>query len=290
MSALLGVVALVMLVGAVALGWFVSKGGRPRTGLLCLLLGVVTVATLFLLQVAQILYRPSAVVMAALGAGLIAMVVLFISIGKDVDWKAVRVAALVGVVLVVMGTFLFGAIAMPTGDLFVPLLEARARQMAEDQGFDVLLAPEETMFTEYLPVTEVGSGEGVQIQYERFTLTERVADVDPGEGGLREVLAPGAEPLGPGSVRVEPDADYDAVSVNGELGLIATYKDRSTAEKSSFGIEDIRVLAFVRDGVLVTVYSQGRMEYQPKDDIYTPVDALVADELVRVAETLEPVQ
>lgn len=290
MSAIFGVVALAILAGAAALGWFVAKGGRSRTGLLCVLLGVVIAATLFVLQIVQIQYRPEALWLVALAIGLIGAVTLFILIGKDVGWKGARVGALAGMVVVVMAAFLFSAIAMPPGGFFVPLFEDRAQQMAEAQGFDVLLAPDEQMFTEYLPVTEVGSGDGVQIQYERFTLVERVAERPATEGGLREALAPGTELLGPGSVRVEADAKYEAVSIDGQLALIAEYKDRTTAEKSSFGIEDVRVLAFAPDGVLVIIYSHGWMEYQPKDDIYTPVDALSADELVKIAESLKPAE
>ncbi|MHB1137168.1 MAG: hypothetical protein ACYC1X_10315, partial [Coriobacteriia bacterium] len=252
MSAIFGVVALAILAGAVVLGWFVAKGGSPRTALWCVLLGVVTAATLFVAQIVQIYYQPPAVWLIALAVGLIAMVALFIRIGADVGWKGARIVALVGMVLVVLAALLFSAIALPTGNLFIPLFELRAQQMAEAQGFEVLLAPDEQMFTEYLPVTEITSVDGgVQIQYERFTLVERAVEGGLGEEELHAVLAPGTEPLGPGSVRVEQDARYETTFVQGGLALIANYADRSTAEKGSLGIEEIRVLAFARDGVLV---------------------------------------
>lgn len=173
MAALFAVVALVILAGAAALGWLVAKGGRPRTGLLCVLLGLIIAATLFVAQIVQIQYRPTVPSLVALGAGLIAMMALFIAIGRDVGWKGARLAALAGMMAVVVVAFVFIAMAMPSGDLFVPLFESRAQQMAEEQGFEVLLARDEAMFTEYLPVTEMGPGDGVQIQYERFTLVER---------------------------------------------------------------------------------------------------------------------
>lgn len=113
-------------------------------------------------------------------------------------------------------------------------------------------------------------------------------DGAPSLDDLRTALAPGTEVLGPGSVRVEQDARYETTIVQGRPALTVEYKDRSTAEKTSFGIEDVRVLAFARDGVLVIVYSHGWMEYEPEGDIYTPVDALATDELVRIAESLEP--
>jgi len=289
MAAIFAVVALVILAGAVALGWSVARAGGPRTWLWCLL-GIVIAASLFVAQIVQIQYRPTAVWLIALGAGLIAALVLFVRIGADVSWRGGRVAALVGMVLVVIVAFVFVAMAMPAGDLFVPLFEDRAQQMAEAQGFDVLLAHDETMFTEYLPVDEVGSGDGVQIMYERFTLVERAADGAYGEEELHAVLAPGTEPLGPGSVRVEQDARYETTYVGEELALVVTYADRSTAEKGSLGIEDVRALAFARDDVLVIVYSHGWMEYEPADESYTPVDALSADELVRIAESLKPAE
>ena len=288
MSAIFAVVALVILAGAVALGWFVAKAGGPRTWLWCLLLGVVIAGSLFVAQIVQIQYRPTAVWLIALAAGLIAAVVLFILIGKDVGWKGGRITALVGMVLVVIAAFVFSAMAMPAGDLFVPLFEDRAQQMAEEQGFDLLLAPDEAMFTEYLPVEEVGSGDGVQIQYERFTLAERAVDVPVDSIKLREFLGESVEPLGEGAPAIPGDAVYMEVAINGAPGLVAEYEDRSTAEKGSLGIEDVRVLAFARDGVLVTIYSHGWMEYEPSDDSYTPVDALSADELVKIAESLEP--
>lgn len=288
MVALFAVVALVILAGAAALGWLVAKGGRPRTGLLCVLLGLATAVTLFVAQIVQIQYRPTVPSLVALGAGLIAMMALFIAIGRDVGWKGARLAALAGMMAVVVVAFVFIAMAMPSGDLFVPLFESRAQQMAAEQGFGVLLARDEAMFTEYLPVTEMGPGDGVQIQYERFTLVERAVDGAPSLDDLRTALAPGTEVLGPGSVRVEQDARYETTIVQGRPALTVEYKDRSTAEKTSFGIEDVRVLAFARDGVLVIVYSHGWMEYEPEGDIYTPVDALATDELVMIAESLEP--
>lgn len=291
MSAIFAVVALAILAGAAALGWFVVKAGGSRTWLWCLLLGVVIAATLFVAQIVQIQYAPTAVWSIALAAGLIAAVALFVRIGADVGWRGGRVTALAGMVFVVIVAFVFVAMAMPTGDLFVPLFEDRAQQMAEAQGFEVLLAPDEQLFTEYLPVTEITSADGgVQIQYERFTLVQRAVDGAPGEEELQAVLAPGTEPLGPGSVRVEQDARYETAFVDGELALIATYKDRSSAEKGSLGIEDVRVLAFARDGVLVIVFSHGWMEFEPADGSYTPVDALSADELVRIAESLRPLE
>lgn len=290
MSAIFAVVALAILAGAVALGRFVAKAGGPRTWLWCLLLGAVVAATLFVAQIVQILYRPTAPWLIALAAGLIAAVALFIRIGADVSWRGARVAALAGMVLVVIVALGFTAVAMPAGDLFVPLFEARAQQMAEAQGFQVLLAPDERLFTEYLPVTEAESADGgVQIEYERFTLLERAVDGSFGEEELHAVLAPGTEPLGPGSVRVEQDARYESAAVDGERALIATYADRTTAEKGLLGIEEVRVLASVREGVLVIVYSHGWMDYQP-DETYTPVDALSSDELVRIAASLEPVE
>lgn len=291
MSAIFGVVALAILAGAVVLGWFVAKGGSPRTALWCVLLGVATAATLFVAQIVQIYSRPPAVWLIALAVGLIAMVALFIRIGADTSWKGARIVALVGMVLVVIVAFVFSAMAMPTGNLFVPLFELRAQQMAEAQGFEVLLAPDEQMFTEYLPVTEITSADGgVQIQYERFTLVERAVEGGLGEEELHAVLAPGTEPLGPGSARVEQDARYETTFVQGGLALIANYADRSTAEKGSLGIEEIRVLAFARDGVLVLIYSHGWMDYEPEGESYTPVDALSADELVRIAESLAPLE
>lgn len=288
MEAIFGVVALLILAGAAALGWFVARGGRRWTGLSCILLGVSTAVTLTIVQIVQIHYRPPAMWLIALAAGAAAMMVLFVRIGADVGWARSRVIALVGMVLVVMLAYLFTAIAMPPGDLFVPLFETRAQQMAEEQGFQVLLAPDDRMFTEYMPITEVEPpGEGVIIEYERFTLAEREAEGALDEEALRTILAPGAEPLGPGSVRIESDASYRSITVDGAPALIVESKDRTSAEKGLLGVEDIRMLAFSRDGVLVTVYSHGWMKYEP-DGTYTPVDALSADELVRVAASLRP--
>lgn len=131
MSATFGVGALVILAGAVALGWFVTKGGRPRTRLWCILLGVATVITFGVLQVVQIYYRPPAVWLIGLAAAVLAAAALFIRIGKDVSWRGPRVVALVGMVLVVAAAFAFTSIAMPSGGL---LHSALRYQGAADGG------------------------------------------------------------------------------------------------------------------------------------------------------------
>lgn len=289
MPAFVGVFAALALVGVYLLARYVAAGGGPRTGPWCGLLVLVVVVLSATALIVSIYYRMPTVWVVTLVTAAAAAVALLVRIGMDVRWQPSRAVATVAMLLVADAMLVFAMIALPPGQTLVPLFETSAQQMAEADGFGVLLAPGEQMFTEYKPITKIDeSGGGVQIQYERFTLLERAAKGPLDHAALRKALAAGVDPLTAGGARITDDATYAELEVDGRPALGVEYGDRNAVEKQGIGDESVRVLAFERDGVEVRIYSHGWMQYEPSNDTYTQVDALSLDELLRIAVSLEP--
>ena len=288
MPVAIGFIALIALGGTYLLARHVAADGGPRTGLWAGLLVVIVVAVSFAAQIVSIYYRPPIGWLIALALAAVGAVALFIRIGRDVQWRGSRVAAVVGMLVVADITLVLAMIALPFGSMLVPLFEASAQQMAEADGFDILLAPDETMFTEYKPITKLDAdaGGGVQVQYEHFTLLERKADGPLDHTALGRVLASGVDPLVTGGPRITDDAAYTETTVDGRPALGVEYADRNAVEKQGMAHESVRVLAFERDGVEVRIFSHGWQRFDPDTGAYTQVDALSFDELLRIAASL----
>lgn len=287
-----GIMVLVALAGIVLLVRFIAAGDR-RLMLWTALLALVTAIAAFLGQLASIYYKMPWGWVVVLGAALLVMTSLVWLVGTSVEWKARRVAAIVGLMLLSLVTLTFVMIAVPFGALLTPLFDARAQQMAEASGFDILLPADLDMNTdEGLPVGATNDGEGVSLGYKRFILTERRADGAVGYAELEELMAPGERPvgdIGPGS-RIPEGAEYTELQVEGSPALGVSYR-AATEEKIDdlLGTDSVSILAFERDGVLVVLYSQGYMEYQP-DETYTKREALSFDELTEIGESLQPLE
>lgn len=284
-------IALVALVGLVLLVRFISKGDG-RIALWAVFLALATIIASLLVQIASIYYRIPVGWLVVVAVSVLVVGTLFWLVGRSVGWHAPRVVAVVALVLLSLVTLTFVMIAIPFGGVFLPLFEIRAQQIAEVNGFDVALPADAEMNIDAgMPVSATADDKGVAVSYKRFNLVERKADGELGYAELEQLMAPGEYPvgdIGPGSA-IPEDAEYTELEVDGQPALGVSYR-AVTEEKADelTGTDGINVLVLDRDGVVVTLYSQGYMEYQP-DGSYTPRAPLSFEELAGIAESLAPV-
>jgi len=287
-----GAIALAAFVGLVLLIRYIGKGGVPGTALWAALLVVVTIIASLTAQITSIYYKtPFGWALVVVAAVLVAAA-LFWLVGRSVSWKGSRVLALIGVVVLSLVTFTFVMIAAPTGSFFTPLFEARAQQIADANGFGVLLPSDRALNTDAgMPVDDTDNGLGVTVGYKGFNLAERKAEGTLSYSDLEKLVATGERPIGdigPGS-EIPDDAEYRELEVDGRPALGVSYR-AVTEEKMDdlLGTDPVNILVFERDGVAVVLFSQGYMEYQG-DETYTPRPPLAFEELVEIAESLRPV-
>ena len=192
----------------------------------------------------------------------------------------VFVAAAVATLLVGM----FSPLGTPTG-----LIEVRAAQIAEANGFTALLS-DEPMITEWMPVDTAPGGDGLRVEYQGFVLQERLAEEPLGEAELRALVAPGQKPLG--FVEVSRDASVTVVDVNGRPAAGATfYWAPPEAAVKGLTIENrASVLVLEIDGVDVRLESTSGTVYTGANEQYEYRQALSLDELAAVAASLTPVE
>lgn len=287
-----GMFGLFMIVAVIALSLLLARGARPRAALWLALLAASVAIAAFLSQFAFIYHRMPVgwIVVLALSAAVV--ISLFVLVGRSLSWKAGRMIGVAGMLFVTLVLSAFVAMFMPGGERLEPIFKTSAAQIAEDHGFTLLVPPDEEFIADYNPVTEL-KGEGVSLQYERFTLQERAADGPLGEEALRSLLAAGTLPIGEGSPPITDSAIYEVFEVAGSPAVGVEYEDLMTAEKKNLGVEMVRVLVFERDGAEVRIFSHGHMRYDGQEngqDRYTPVDAMPFEEMLRIAGSLEPVE
>ena len=200
-----------------------------------------------------------------------------------------------GVVGFLVATLVLSTLALmflPMGGLLRPVFETAAGQIADENGFVLLLPPGEEFITEYNPVGEI-EGEGVSLEYRGFTIQERSAEGALDSDALRSILAEGTSPIGEGGPPITSSASYETFEVSGSPALGVEYDDSMAAEKQNLGVEKVRALVFERDGVEVRIYSHGWMEYEGGTGVeerYTPVDAMSFDDMLAIAGSLEPLE
>lgn len=288
----IGFIGLAALAGTVLLVRYIAAGDS-RLMLWTVLLALATALASLLGQLASIYYKLPWGWVVVIAAALLVVTSLVWLVGTSGGWKTRRIVAIVALMLLSTITLMFVMIAVPSGALMMPLFDARAQQIAEANGFDILLPADLDMDTDAgLPVGVTSDGEGVSLGYKRFILVERKADGAIGYAELEALVAPGERPagdVGPGSL-IARDAEYTELEVEGRPAIGVSYQ-AATEEKADdlLGTDSVNILVFERDGVLVVLYSQGYMEYQP-DETYTRREALSFDELTGVGESLEPLE
>lgn len=275
----LAVAALVALVYAVGRG---TGEDRARITWLTGAFAVLSLLAVVTLNLASVFYRIPPAVIAAGVAVMAGLVVLFIVIGRSVAWRPTKVLALVGVMFASFITFAAFAMTGAGGDQWIqPLYRTRVAQMAEEMGFVPVLPADEPLITDYLPITEVSDpSPGIKMEFQKFYMEERPAEGTGEAEELAETLAPGARPM-EGCDVPSKFATWWEHTVRGEPALAVTYADTKGAGKST-------VLVFVLDGVDVRMASSGYERLTDGDWVLYP--ALTPEELVEIAETLEPVE
>lgn len=290
MPIIAGAIVVAALVGIVLIIRYVSAGGDSRTALWCVLLGLAAMVSSILGQIASIYYTMPIGWIVIVAAAVLVTLALFVLVGKSVAWQLPRVFGTAGFVVLSLAVLTVALIAAPSGRALTPFFEARAQQIAEANDFDVLMPAGAELDTDYgLPVGEADEG-GVSLGYKRFIIVERKAAGSPGYPELRDEVAAGTKPIGdvgPGSA-IPGDAEYTELEV-GDSPAVGVSYTAVTEEKldNALGTDPIHILVFERDGVEVVVFSQGYMEYRP-DETYTPRPPLSFDELIELAESLEP--
>ncbi len=284
--AIIVAVALIALVALILLVVFLAKRGGPRTVLWAVLLVVAMPVSLAVLSLALLYYQAPLWAWAALGACAIGVIVLFVLLGRSVKWKALPVTAAVALVPLgaIMGTIVLMIVpAAPTA-----LLEVRAQQIAEANGFTALLPADQEMQADYQPVNALPAPDaGLSIEYERFLLQERQAEGPLTAEDLQALVAPGQTPIRDRQP-IPEDVTSTEETVQGNSAIWASYIDVPPEAMGKPGEEEATtLLAFGLDGVEVILRSTTWYDCAPGGEC-TEMPPLTADELVAIADTLAP--
>ncbi|MRS11909.1 MAG: hypothetical protein EG823_02405 [Actinobacteria bacterium] len=293
-------IAVGALAGLIALGVFIAKGGGRLTWLwLALLASAVIVAMQFWSIAGIYFHMPFGWILALVSAVLV-VVALFVLVGKSLAWHRLRVVATVGLVFLTFVLSTVALIALPVGELYEPIFEARGGQIAKDAGFDALYPEGYQLKLDYLPIDAIridGSVEGLIAQYEGFNVQERKAADDVSIAYFKGLLASGEDPLGYGGA-IPADVTTEELSVEGEPAFGIEYvlgaSGKPGSESDPSGKQSTtRLLGFSTGGVEVLIFSEGRMEYRGgtrENERHEWVEPMSFDELVAVAESLRPLE
>jgi hypothetical protein len=283
----IGGIALAALAGAVALSWFIARGtagGARRGALLCAAFMVAVLVTVALAAYVSVYYVKPVGWVVAVAASAAVAIALFVSLGRRVRWGAPRVLALVGLGL--LSTVLLGMLAMALTGLVDPPLPytTRARQIAQANGFAVLMPRGEELQTDSLPVDSLPPPDaGVSLAYEDFMLEERKvgsgAATGPLEERLRAAITEKATEvtMTETTVRGAPAvaAEYLIAPPEGAKGgAFAPRFQRETKLIFELGDVEVRLRSF-------------STERESEGD-FVPVPGLTTTELAAVAEALRP--
>lgn len=283
----IGAIALVALAGAVALVRFIAKGtmgGATRGVVLAVAFVLAVLVTDALASYTSVYYvKPLGWVLAVAACGAV-VIALFVTLGRGLRWEPLRVLALVGLGLVSM--VLFGALAMGLSGLVKPPLPytTRARQIAEANGFGVLMPPGEQLQTDSLPIDPLPAPDaGVSLVYERFTLEERKVGTGSAKGPLEERLR----------AALTEKATETTVTTATVLGVPAVYAEYRIAppEGAQGGayapkFQRETKLIFELGGVEVRLRSFS-FERESGGE-FVPFPSLTTSELAAIAKTLKP--
>lgn len=282
----IGGITLVALAGAVALARFIAKSSTWGAGRGALLAAAYVLAVLVTAAVGSytsIYYVKPVGLILAVAASAAVLIALFVTLGRGLRWEPLRVVALVGLAFVSM--VFFGISVMGLSGLVEPPFPytTRARQIAEANGFSVLMPRDQELQTDSLPIDPLPAPDkGVWLAYETFELEERKAGVGsakgPLEARLREAITDTAT-----------EVSVKTATVGGTPAVVAEYRipPPEGVSGSEFAPKFQREtkLIFERDGVEVRLRSSaGERE---RDGEFVPFPSLTTAELVAIAETLE---
>lgn len=282
-----GVIALVALAGAAALVRFVAKGmtGDSTRGMVLAAVFVLAVlVTDALASYLSVYYvKPLGWVLAVAACAAV-VIALFVTLGRGLRWEPLRVLALVGLGLVSM--VLFGTLALALSGVVQPPLPytTRARQIAEANGFGVLMPPGEQLQTDSLPIDPLPPPDaGVSLVYEHFTLEERKAGSGSAKGALedrlRAALTEGAT-----------EAKVTTTTVLGAPAVFAEYRiaPREGAQGAAYAPKFQREtkLIFELGGVEVRLRSFSFERLIGGE--FVPFPSLTTSDLAAIARTLKP--
>jgi len=289
-------VAAAMIFLVFVVGRYSTSGDRSASWLAAGL-SVAAMVALGVANLASVNYTMPVGWIAALIGAAAAVVGLFWMTGRRVGWKRPAVLILVGLLLASVALFVVLAIAGLGGSAIQPLLRARAQQIATAQGFTALLPPDKEMdTTSGRPVDPLGPGPGgpprtgLWMAYESFRLEERKAEGALDEAALRGLVTSGAEPVD--GVTIPADASVSLLEVKGAPAIgvrLETSPIGAGFEKSGVPDVPVTVLITTMGGTEVRLSSWGGEAWDSERGA-TRFDALSLDELVAIAESLEPVR
>lgn len=282
-----GLVAVAALCALVLLVRFLGKRGTPRTVTWTLTFIAAAVLALVFLNVTSIFYTPPLLWTTLTSGAVLAAIVSFVFAGRTLGRNGSLLLGLAGVLVLSLFLATVLLMALPTGRFMTPLFETRAQQIGEAHGFEAILAPDETLVTDYGPVSGLEGDDGFSIEYQRFQMQEREAEGTLSEAELERIVAAGEDPLG-WDRGIPEDATYEWFEVAGRPALGVEYNASGPLPKDQ---SVFRLLVFEKDGVDVRMVTEGRNEYKGERDgeeIYEYGPPLTFEELVRIAETLRP--
>lgn len=292
-------IALVALTGIALLMWFINRGTGRLTGVWTAMLVLAVGIAVFVWNISGIYYQMPPGWIVALVSAVLVVIALVVMVGKSVAWKGSKVVAALGLVVFTFAIMVLALIFFPLGKFFVPVLEVRGQQIAEEAGFTALYAEGHDLKLDYLPIEAIGGkpAKALFVRYEGFELREQVSGDALAMADLKEILGTGEDPFDFGAP-IHSDATYEEFEIGGRPALGVEYAVDPTGAPGKPGGDAgkqgmIRILAFERDGVLVLLRSEGAMEYQGgfgESERYDYVEAMEFDELAAVAESLAPAQ
>ncbi|MDP1809238.1 MAG: hypothetical protein Q8L35_06860 [Actinomycetota bacterium] len=282
--------------GAAALIKLIGKNsvrGRARTTWLCAAFALAAIVAIGMWAYASIYYVKPVGWIVALAAAGITVATLFALIGMDVRWRPNRLLALVG--LFIAAGIAFSAFSMMMSGIIGLNVEGifpyttRARQIAEAKGFTALMPKRQKLQTDSLPIDALPApDQGVSFVYEGFNLQERKAKKSMTEADLKKLVAPGASPTQ--EVKVTSDAKVTSHTVQGKPAVaVEDQVIRSGGPGATPKKDTYTVLVLELDGVDVRL-SASSGEKLSSDGTWVPFRALTVEQLVKIAETLAPVE
>jgi len=283
----IGGIALTALAVAVALAWFISRGtsgGTRRGAVLALAFVVAVLVTEALASYMSVYYVKPLGWVLAVAAGASVVIALFAALGVGVRWQVPRVVALVGLGLV--STVLFGMLAMALSGVVRPPLPytTRARQIAEANGFGVLMPPGEQLQTDSLPIDPLPAPDaGVSLAYETFTLEERKVGSGAAKGPFEERLRAAVTERAT-EVTVTKTTVLGVPAVAAEY-IIAPPKG---AEGAAFAPKFQRETKLIFELGDVEVRLRSFSGERESEGEFVPFPSLATSELEAIAETLRP--
>ncbi len=260
---IVGVIGVVALVGGVVLASFVVRGIERRGKAAAMVGGfafalIAALVDLVLLAV----YGTGPVLIAGMAVALLAVALLFLLVGREGKWRWTRMLALFGVaVMCMLLTFVGG---MVLGDR---IASARAAQIAQAQGFEVLLPGWLPAMHDVEGLINVPPGNATI----SLTWVEEVSEPDAGVWLGHNGLDVCERKTGTGlsltqlESKLPTDATRTQITIRGQPALLVEYKDEQASILPS---GEVRALFSETGGVTVNM------------------TGLSKEQLIKVAESL----